>query len=297
MTIRYVGNGPYCYANTLSMVFGDEGPGPAAVEVLSGSAYGFTLMGDEFPFFSAAGWSPEIGIRAVLDLLGWTCETVSGTAEEGVAELAKGTRTKPVLAGPFEMGLLPHIPGMGVAVGADHFLIVFGVENGEIRAHDPQGYAFITIPVERLLPAWNTETLVYGVPSYQSRKNFVKEREVALNDALRASLPAAAKWLEGGESGAKALRLAEIIEEGPNYIQHKYLTEFSISCGARRLADAAALLADVAPGAAKVLDTQANLVGSLQHPVLVADNAKAAAAVRELAPTYDELHTALVQEI
>lgn len=297
MTTRYVGNGPYCYANTLSMVFGDDAPSPAALEVLSGSAYGFTLMGDEFPFFSAAGWSPEIGIRAILDLLGLTCETVAGTAESGVEELRKATRAKPVLAGPFEMGLLPHIPGMGVAVGADHFLVVFGIEDGAVRAHDPQGYAFITIPVERLLPAWNTETLVYGVPSYQVRKNFSKEREVPLNDALRASLPAAAKWLEGGESGTKALRLAEIIEAGPNYIQHKYLTEFSISCGARRLADAATLLADVAPGAAKVLDTQANLVGSLQHPVLHADNAKAAATVRDLAPTYEELHDALVQEI
>ncbi|MEC3976895.1 hypothetical protein [Amycolatopsis sp. H20-H5] len=297
MPINYLGNGPYCYANALSMIFGDAGPGPAALEILSGSAFGMTLRGEDLPYFSPAEWVPETGIPVILDLLGWTCDKQASTPEAAIAELREASRTNPVLAGPVEMGLLPHHPNMGVAIGADHFLVVFGVEGDLVRAHDPQGFPFATIPVDALLTAWNTESLVYDVPSYQIRKNFRQVREVPLETALRASLPAAVKWLEGNSSRLAAERLAEVVEAGPNHIQHKYLTEFSVSCGARRLADAAVLLHDLgAIAAAKVLDEQANLVGALQHPLTVGENATAAALLRRLAPTYERLRDELLQE-
>lgn len=37
MTVRYIGSGPYCYANSLAMVLGSAAPSPAVIEVLTGS--------------------------------------------------------------------------------------------------------------------------------------------------------------------------------------------------------------------------------------------------------------------
>jgi hypothetical protein len=37
MTVRYIGSGPYCYANSLAMMLGSAAPEPAVIEVLTGS--------------------------------------------------------------------------------------------------------------------------------------------------------------------------------------------------------------------------------------------------------------------
>lgn len=48
MTARYVGSGPYCYANSLGMLTGAD---PSALEVLTGSPFGVWLQHDRLPFF------------------------------------------------------------------------------------------------------------------------------------------------------------------------------------------------------------------------------------------------------
>jgi hypothetical protein len=37
MSVRYVGSGPYCYANCLALMLGRGAPDPSAIEVLTGS--------------------------------------------------------------------------------------------------------------------------------------------------------------------------------------------------------------------------------------------------------------------
>ena len=77
-----------------------------------------------------------------------------------------------------------------------------------------------------------------------------------------------------------------------------HLTYFAVRVGARRLADAATCLARVGcDEAARVAATQARLVGALQHPLTVRDGAKAAALLRTLAPTYEELKVALDKSV
>ena len=44
VTVRYIGSGPYCYANSLAMMLGSAAPGPAVIEVLTGSPFGAELI-------------------------------------------------------------------------------------------------------------------------------------------------------------------------------------------------------------------------------------------------------------
>src|SRR4051812_22555669 len=68
----YIGSGPYCYANSLSMVLGPGAPSPAVVEVLTGSPFGFELLGGRLPFFDPYGWDPDRGLDDAIAALGWT---------------------------------------------------------------------------------------------------------------------------------------------------------------------------------------------------------------------------------
>lgn len=69
---------------------------------------------------------------------------------------------------------------------------------------------------------------------------------------------------------------------------------FAVRVGARRLADAATCLARVGYAeASSITSHQAQLVGSLQYPLVRCHDAEAAAILRALAPTYHQLMYAL----
>lgn len=299
MILPYLGNGPYCNANSLSVIFGAAGPGPGVIEVLTGTPFGMSIQGDdEFAYWGPTGWTPEHGLTAAMDLLGWTCDRTAGSAQEAVALLRTASPDRPALAGPVEMGLLPYIPGLGHAIGADHVVVVLGVEDGDlVRAHDVQGWPNVTMPLEALLAAWQGDSFVYEVEPYVLRTNFRQERRTSAEDALRASLSQALVWATKGDSAAAAERLAEIVESGLSSMQHKYLVEFTVQGGTRRLNDAAVQLNRIGcVRTAEVLGEQARLVGALQLPLVRRDKASAAALLRTLAPTYPRLIEALDRE-
>ena len=66
VTVRYIGSGPYCYANSLAMMLGSAAPEPAVIEVLTGSPFGAELIGGVMPFFDPLGWDPGIGLDAAI---------------------------------------------------------------------------------------------------------------------------------------------------------------------------------------------------------------------------------------
>ena len=41
--MKHVGSGPYCYANSLAMIFGKRAPKTSAIEVLTGVPFGALL--------------------------------------------------------------------------------------------------------------------------------------------------------------------------------------------------------------------------------------------------------------
>jgi len=303
VTNRYIGSGPYCYANCMAMALAD-GTEPGLLEVLTGSPFGFQLLGGHRPLFDPLGWDPEIGIDAALALLGWSCER-SGGGEAGAAleRLAKAVALGPVMVGPVEMGLLLHHPGAGTAIGADHYLLVLAFDGDVICFHDPHGHPYATLSAQAFATAWRGDSIGYPHDEYTMRTGFRRIRDIGAPEALRASVPEAITWLNGrpeqappGSLGAGegALALADLAEAGLTDNQSGEMMWFAVRVGARRLADAEHWLRQIGlEEAAVIAGTQARLVGGLQYPLVSRDDATVAKTMRDLAPTYHQLCQAL----
>ncbi|WP_225766925.1 hypothetical protein [Inquilinus sp. Marseille-Q2685] len=302
--VPYIGSGPYCYANSFAMMFGDRAPSTAVIEFAAGGPFGMQLVGGTLPFFDPYGWTPEAGFDGALAALGWASSVRrGGTAEQALAALAAALADGPVWVGPVEMGHLRHQPGMTGPIGADHYVVVIGVAEGQVLMHDPQGYPYVTLPVDDFVAAWRAESVDYATP-FTLRTGFRQLRAVPEEEAIEASLPAALRWLAmvegrhlpaGTVGNAEAAeRLAGMIEAGCDRGLRSHLVDFAVQVGARRVADAASCLARIGRGeAARIMDGQARLIGALQHPLVTGDDAAAAALLRALAPSYAELSAAL----
>ncbi|THV39506.1 hypothetical protein [Glycomyces buryatensis] len=299
MLFPYTGSGSYCYANSLSMVLGPDSPGPAVIEVLTGSPWGMQILGGTTPFFDPAGFDGDIALDAALGALGWKCRRVAGDRDEAERLLRTAKTHDPVLVGPVEVGLHVHRPGLGEPIGGDHFVVALGVANDMVRFHDPAGFPFATLPIGQFLDAWRTDSLDYG-ESYTARTAFAKAEEIDAATAIESTIPAAIAWLTGEHDHpvpAGTLRnreaaehLASLIEDGLPEQTRNHLVHFAIQVGARRLADAALCLSGIGRNsAAKLAAHQSELVGGLQYEVVTGRTDEAAAALRALGPTYDEL--------
>lgn len=114
VTVRFIGSGPYCYANSLAMMLGSAAPEPAVIEVLTGSPFGAGLLDGVTPYFNPLGWDPGIGLDTAIGLLGWTCRhSAGGSGTDAAARLGEASESRPLLAGPLEFGLLLHHPDAG----------------------------------------------------------------------------------------------------------------------------------------------------------------------------------------
>ncbi len=302
--VSYTGSGPYCYANSFAMMFDAGAPSPAVIEFATCSPFGMQLIGGTLPFFDPYGWEPEAGFDDALTALGWTSTVAKGGgADEALARLKASLSDGPVWIGPLEMGHLRHQPGMTGPIGADHYVVVLDVNDERVLMHDPQGYPYASLPLSDFMTAWRGETLSYGEP-YTMRTGFARLAEVSEADAIRATIPAAIRWLsmEGRHNtppdtlgnGEAAEGLAALIESGCDKELRGHLIHFAVRVGTRRAADAATCLARIGCAeAARIAAEQARLIGSMQHPLVTGDDAAAAAALRLLAPTYAKLRTAL----
>jgi hypothetical protein len=301
----YIGSGPYCYANSLAMALGPAAPSPSIIEVLTGSPFGVHLLGGRLPLFDPYGWD-DSGIDDAIALLGWTCRRHGADdGEQALAMLKETVKSGPVLAGPLEMGLLRHLPGMTGPIESDHFVAVLEADDTLVRFHDPHGCPYATLPTQDFLAAWRADTITfYQAEPYTMRGDFQRVREVTAEAALRAALPGAVAWLRGrddlaappGTIGGPAAvhRLADLVTGGLDLKTHGHLVHFAIRVGARRLTDAATALASLGRDEAAVIATQqARLVGSLQHDIVNGHTESAAQTLRQLAPTYDQLAAVL----
>jgi hypothetical protein len=262
------------------------------------------LIGGRTVFFDAYGWNPEMGFDQALSAIGWTSAvSKGGTAEEARERLAGAAAAGPVWVGPLEMGYLRHHPEMTGPIGADHFVVVLDVNAARVLIHDPHGFPYVEVPIDDFMTAWRADTVNYGDP-YTMRVDFGRVAEVADADAIRSVIPQAVALLAMAApdkmppgslgNGEAAERVAELIEAGAGDGLREHLIYFAVRVGARRLGDTADCLRVAGyPKASAIAATQARLVGSLQQPMVIGDLPRAAAALRELAPTYDGLRAAL----
>ncbi len=304
MHIPYTGSGPYCYSNSFAMMFGASAPSTSVIEFATSSPFGMQLIGGKLPFFDPYGWTPEAGFDDALAALGWTSAVSSGgEADEALYRLKAALAHGPVWIGPVEMGHLKHQPNMNGPIGADHYVVALAISGGRVLMHDPQGYPYAWLPLEDFMAAWRGETVDYGQP-YTMRTGFERVAEVSEIEAIRASVPAAIRWLsmEGdygmpaGSLGnaAAAEALAAIVEAGCDDELRGHLIHFAVRVGSRRASDASACLARAGYArAAEIAADQAQRIGALQYALVAADDPAAAASLRTLAPTYERLRAAL----
>ena len=302
---RYIGSGPYCYSNSFAMMFGEDAPRPDVIEFATSSAFGMQIVGGDMPYFDPYGWTPEAGFDDALKAMGWTSDVTSGgEAEQALNRLKAALARGPVWVGPVDMGWLRHQPGRNGPIGADHYVVVLAVEDGQVWMHDPEGHPFARLPVEDFLEAWRGDALDYG-EAYTMRTNFRRVRAVHEEEVILAALPAAVRWLsmrdgrhlpEGTIGNAQAAEaLADRVASGCGEGLREHLIHFAVRVGARRLADAATCLERVGlVQAAAIAFDQARLVGSLQYSLTRRRDAEAAATLRCLAPTYEQLRLALL---
>jgi hypothetical protein len=302
--LTYVGSGPYCYANSLAMLLADRAPATSAIEVLTGSPFGFQLLHERLPLFDPIGWDPDQGLTNAIDLLGWTCSrTVAADRDDALARLRAATEGSPLLVGPMEIGLLLHQPGSGSPIGSDHYVVVFEAHERSVSFHDPHGHPFATLPTAAFLDAWGSGTIEYA-PPWVIRDEFEAVSPVDVREAIERSLPIGLAWLSressdanrsrrGGASAAM-LRFADQVEAGIDEGIREHLIYFAVRVGARRLGDLTYWLENLGrANAASIAHRQARLVGSLQYGLVSGDRHEVLAGLRALAPTYDHLREAL----
>lgn len=131
--VPYVGSGPYCYANSLSMCLLGSGippehvPPPGFLECLSTMPFGNTyLAGPQLFFFD--GLDPDRGLTCALQPLGVRCRLERGGDDEtALGRLRAAVQHGPVLLGPLDMGYLTYQPNHPHLGGSDHFVVALAV--------------------------------------------------------------------------------------------------------------------------------------------------------------------------
>lgn len=270
--LSYVGNGPYCYANSAAMLLESAGESvePRLVEVLSGVGLGAFWVADaQLLFLSGLASAPDVGLSRSFGLLGF--RVVEEAEADGDAipidalklQLGKG----PVLLGPLDMGELPYRPNASGANGADHFVLALHVEDGAVIVHDPAGYPAMPIGVKALDRAWRADLIEYRrgryrrwhSPTHVERPGPVQIAEAAIesfSSAYRESQamcdPGTVVGPEAIEALVAAVKSRELLDPG---LEH--LRRFALPLGVRRALDYSWYLSDCNPKLADLKRRQA----------------------------------------
>jgi hypothetical protein len=283
MTLSYIGNGSYCYANSLFMSLLGAGatsrevPEPGFLECLTTMPFGNTYVrreGEPMAFFSPPARNPDEGLTLALATLGWTCqEEHGGTPEEAFARLCEATKRTPVLVGPLDMGYLTYNPAHTLLAGEDHFAVVLAVESDLVRLHDPQGYPCASLSAEEFLRAWQAERVNYRQASYTMRSAFRKIEEISRAEMIARTLPLLRENVTADPGGPELYGgvcvfslLSQDMRERVSDPLAAHLRYFALPLAARRCLDAAMFLHEAGRvEAAEVMEHQACLFGSAQY--------------------------------
>lgn len=304
---NYVGSGPYCYSNSFAMVLGKNAPSTAVIEFAIGGPFGMQMInvpGKRLFFFDPYGWDPAKGFDNALEDMGWRCTEIVGTDEtDALAKLHAAVEKGPVFVGPVEMGHLRHQPNAHGPMGADHYVVVLQIDQDYVVMHDPAGYPYATLPVDKFMAAWKTDTLGYG-KSYSMRTNFEPVQRFSEEEIILRCIPSALGYLKmssgedmppGSTGNAEAAEsLAKAIETDFNNELRGTLIFFAVQVGARRASDAASCLSRIGYNhSSAVMGDIAQIIGSLQYPLVVKKTDVAASILRKLGPLYNALTAAL----
>lgn len=277
--LPYVGNGEYCFSNSLHMSLLGSGappeslPSPSFLECLTTIPFGNTYL-KEAELFFFCGPNPDFGRTRVIEIMGWTCQVeYGGTEEVALARLRAAAQHAPVLIGPLNMGYLTYNPTAPSLDGVDHFIVVLSVEEDRVVVHDPKGFPCTILPFEDLLKAWRAERIAYRTEPYTQRSAFRPVQPASRQQMIERIVPDIGaklrqeRWESGMYGGVAALRmLAHTLRaQVPTHLAN-HLLYYALPLAVRHKVDAQAFLREGhLSEAADLLEQQARLLGQAQY--------------------------------
>lgn len=299
----YVGNGSFCFTNSLRMSLlaagMHEAPETNFIECLTGMPFGtFYIRPEKVLFPSGAGIEPDMGLTLAIQIMGWASEEAyGGSPDEALARLREGLRSGPVLIGPVDMGYLSYVPWHGSLGGVDHFVVALGMTDTDLRLHDPAGFAYTTLPVEDFLAAWQAERINYGRKPYMMRWGFRQVEPVSRAGMITRALAALGERLRKDwshpaivHSGAALCAAADELRGDASPTLTGILTGFTLPLSAGRLNYAAAFLSEAGlDEASSTAHEEAVLFGEMQLPASLGQWHTVASLLDRAAPVEDRL--------
>jgi hypothetical protein len=279
--LPYIGSGDYCFSNSLYMSLLGSGahasslPETSFLECLTTMPFGYTYF-KEAELFFFSGPNPDLGLTRAIETLGWTCKLEHGGDErEAFSRMQAAVQQGSVLIGPVNMGHLTYNPNHAYLLGADHYLVVLGLEEDHVLVHDPKGFPSAALPVENLLKAWRAEEmdLVYTDEPYTMRTAFRPGEANNRRQMIEQTLPQIRAnlrqelWKPGMYGGVTALRmLAQTFRTHVSERLAVHLFYFALPLGLRHKVDAQVFLREGNQSeAAGLIEEQARLLGKAQY--------------------------------
>ena len=283
MDVRYIGNGAYCYANSLAMLLSSAGADydPGYLECLTAvaiSAMSVETAQGPLPFFSIG--LPDQGVTVALQHLGYEFDQAYCSLNDDPVgsvsfdKLRQALASGPVLVGPLDMSRLTYMPNHENRVGTDHFVVLFSMGQDSVFLHDPGGFAYVSLPLADFRQAWRAEHIAYRPEVYprgaysmwwnvrQTRQPTGAEVFALTDQYIRQQLC----WqYEHGDHhfGCQMIRhLAQQVRtDVPDYFRGQ-LGKFALPLGARRCADFAQFYAPYDQERARIKDAQGHCFGT-----------------------------------
>ena len=278
MDFHYIGNGAYCYANSLAMLLStvDAHYDPGYLECLTAvaiSAVSVETQKGPIPFFSIG--LPDYGVTLALQHLGYEYDRAYCSLNDdpdgslSLDKLREALASGPVLVGALDMSQLTYMAHHKSLVGADHFVVIYAMDHDTVFLHDPAGFAYVPLPLEDFMRAWRAEAIeyrpdVYPMGSYSMWWNVRKIQQPTAAEVFTLTdehIKQQLRWQhEQGDHhfGYQVIRqLAEQIRAGvPDYFRG-HLGNFALPLGARRCGDFARFYAPYDSERAQLKDRQA----------------------------------------
>lgn len=302
MDPRYIGNGAYCYANSLAMALAAAGDDrePGFLECLTTVGIGaFDEPASDGALIFFSNYAPDLGVSLALTTLGYAFDRSHCRLDEdpdGVASLERlraCLRHGPVIAGPLDMGHLVYIPGHERASGADHYVVVHGATDEEVLLHDPAGYPYMAIHHADFLAAWRAEAIGYGQGVYSLWGNLRRERHPGAAEIFAETDRRIAAHLReqqaggagGAASGPAIIRdlAARARREGIPASRWGHFAYFALPLGAIRCTDFAEFYGPHDPERAALKTDQARAFGAAHVALMRRDWEGLAGALDEVA--------------
>jgi hypothetical protein len=273
--VPYEGRMSYCLVKCLQMVLAYQGHTYSLpwLECVSGSAFEFIYVRDRKRFFPIIGDRYHISGENLLSTLNFDY-TYTGSKNDGeaLAALEEALKKGPVAVGMLDMGYLTYSPFHKMAKGADHAVVVLGLEADRVVVHDPDGFVAVPLPLADFLEAWQRDVYTgkpYGLWQIGPQGTPPTDEEIWERTLTRARSNLSQTELSLGDArllyGPAGMRqLARDLSDWPE-MDLGALPLFNWRVSAQRCLDSAFFIREKLPEAASLRWEECQIYGRLQQ--------------------------------